>query len=489
MNEPRYCEARQIGRRLVVDGLLELTSPAHLGGSDPASLTDEPILRDHQGSPYVPGTTLAGVLRSDLHGLLGGGAEESEAVGQLFGCRWGKEDEEQSALIVDDAPMSESQRGLTELREGVKIDTRTGTAAKGMKFDREFLPVGTRFRLHFELNLAGDASDSIRQRHFLTVLQRLEQGHISIGARTRRGHGRCRVTEWQYRCYDFSQPGDLLQWLGNDGGVPGNRPIRPLQNARTMQQMAGDLDIPLRPAEHQGTMTVALTLQCAASLLIRSGGYEAGDADAVHLHRVDQDDTGAQIPVLSGTSLGGALRHRALKIANTLAGSPANVRARELVEGLFGLEMEENKKPSASKISIDEAVIEGCPMVLRHARVHIDRWRGSALEHMLLEEDALFGGKMKVYWEVNNPSPEEIGLVLCLVKDLFTGDLTVGGESSIGRGILCGLEGKVHVQDGLAKRVIRLKGDGTGSLAVVGGSPSTDVYFSALCQSLQGGPA
>ena len=489
MSEPRYCEAREIGRRLVIDGFLELTSPAHLGGNDLMNLTDQSILRDHRGSPYIPGSTLAGVLRSDLQALLGGGAQEPEVIAELFGCRWGKEDEEQSALIVDDAPMVETQRGVTDLRDGVKIDAEKGIAAKGMKFDREFLLEGTRFLLHFEVLLPGDSTDSNRQSLFLTALQRLEQGHISIGARTRRGHGRCRASGWQYRLYDFSHPEGLFQWLGNEGGVPDDWPGKTAHNALSVNQMAEILEIHLNPGNPRGTMIVDLTLQCPASLLRRSGGYEAGEADAIHLHRFSQDVTGVKVPVLSGTSLGGALRHRALKIANTLAGDPENGKARQFIEGLFGSEMEDNKRPWASKISIDEAIIEGDPIVLRHARVHIDRWRGSSLEHMLFEEDALFGGKVKVHWEVSNPSTEQIGLVLCLVKDLFTGDLPVGGESSIGRGILCGLEGAVHLADDAGRSVLRLEGNGRGSLAVAEGSPSTDVYFSALHQSLQGGPA
>jgi len=42
--------------------------------------------------------------------------------------------------------------------------------------------------------------------------------------------------------------------------------------------------------------------------------------------------------------------------------------------------------------------------------------------------------------ELRQPEKYEIGLLLLLLKDLWTGDLPVGGTSSIGRGRLQGVE-------------------------------------------------
>jgi CRISPR/Cas system CSM-associated protein Csm3 (group 7 of RAMP superfamily) len=39
---------------------------------------------------------------------------------------------------------------------------------------------------------------------------------------------------------------------------------------------------------------------------------------------------------------------------------------------------------------------------------------------------------------VVNPTDYEVGLLLLLLKDLWTGDLALGGESSVGRGRLKG---------------------------------------------------
>jgi len=195
-----YLNARPINRRLVVNGTLTLCTATHLGGTDSMSLTDQPILRNHRGIPFIPGTTLAGLFRSHLFDALGGGSEETQDVSQLLGCRWGKDNEEQSPLIVEDARMDGNGVVKTELRDGVKIDATTGTAEKHKKFDVELLPIGTRFWLRFELLLKGqEAEDKPVLENFLWLLQQLESGRISLGGRTRRGFGRCKASGWTYQ--------------------------------------------------------------------------------------------------------------------------------------------------------------------------------------------------------------------------------------------------------------------------------------------------
>lgn len=41
---------------------------------------------------------------------------------------------------------------------------------------------------------------------------------------------------------------------------------------------------------------------------------------------------------------------------------------------------------------------------------------------------------IEIVLEIINPKKEEIGLILLNLKDLFTGDIALGGEKSVGRG-------------------------------------------------------
>ena len=151
------------------------------------------------------------------------------------------------------------------------------------------------------------------------------------------------------------------------------------------------------------------------------------------------------MPVLPGTSLAGVLRHRALRIAQTLT---PNGRAKELVDSIFGADMKERPdNPWASRLEVKEAVVENTQTLVQ-TRVKIDRFTGGAYDTALFDEAPVFnpnGGKcvtlelkLRAAREKTAPIDAEIGLLLLLLKDLWTADLPVGGASGVGRGRLRG---------------------------------------------------
>ena len=74
-------------------------------------------------------------------------------------------------------------------------------------------------------------------------------------------------------------------------------------------------------------------------------------------------------------------------------------------------------------------------------RVSIDRFTGGALPTALFNQQPAIGLLETVVTlglRLRAPEPHEIGLLLLLLKDLWTGDLPLGGESSVGRGRLRG---------------------------------------------------
>jgi len=64
---------------------------------------------------------------------------------------------------------------------------------------------------------------------------------------------------------------------------------------------------------------------------------------------------------------------------------------------------------------------------------------------------------VSVELSLREPSEAEIGLLLLLLKDLWTGDLPVGGEAGIGRGRLAGRE--ATLSDNQHKWKLRQEGD------------------------------
>lgn len=407
---------RGIVERIVVTGKLVLETPTHLGNGDAEGPLDMPLLLDPlEGRTLLTGTSIAGALRNylwqqspDFAKLLFGDVTDNESV--------------QSPLIVDDALGNKPE---VELRDGVAIDPRTRTAEAHKKFNIELLAAGTEFPLSFELLVLKDRAADLRQALAL-ALQGLEKGEIHLGKRKRRGFGRCRVTEWQVRRYDMTTPAGLIAWLEYDRSGQ--------QEGNDIAQLLG-VTVTARPRVPLCTLDGEFVVD--GSLLIRSGFGQANAPDFVHLRsrRGDQD-----VPVLSGTSLAGALRARALRIANTLGKN-----GKRVADNLFGYRREENEsqKPlTASRLWVEESIIEN-PLDLVHTRVKIDRFTGGSYPGALFSEQPVFGRlneetTVRIRLTLEKPSDADVGLLLLLLKDLWTGDLPLGGEASVGRGRLRG---------------------------------------------------
>jgi len=244
-----WLESRRIVERIVVEGDLELLTPAHFGSGDTEGPADMSLLRDaYDGSALLPGASIAGALRNYWRERTRGcDAEAKDSY--LFGAKRGAKEEmkgSQSLLIVEDAIGPQPQ---VELRDGVRIDGRARTAKEGKLFDIEVLRVGTRFPLRLELLIPVGQRERLCQNLAL-ALQGFELGEIGLGARKRRGFGRCRVQEWRVWRYDLTAPNGLLAWLAEGRGwqdlpvvpvIEGNSLAEKLGVARTIRTNVTDL--------------------------------------------------------------------------------------------------------------------------------------------------------------------------------------------------------------------------------------------------------
>ncbi|MDW8131691.1 MAG: RAMP superfamily CRISPR-associated protein, partial [Bryobacterales bacterium] len=108
---------RPLTARWVIVGALTLETATHLRG-EPRGAVDMPVLRHPlDGRPLLPGTTLAGALRSALADRLVGfrtrlSDEAKQKIVRLFGCERGEETGAQSPLVVFDA-LGELPRDLS----------------------------------------------------------------------------------------------------------------------------------------------------------------------------------------------------------------------------------------------------------------------------------------------------------------------------------------------------------------------------------------
>lgn len=444
--DPRWLQTRGIAQRIVVTGNLTLLTPARFGGggkTDP--LTDMPLLRDiKENVPLLPGASIAGALRAYLRewdlGYEKPGPNDGNSLAQrLFGevlenvpqneCR-----SLESFLVIEDAY---AETVNTEFRPGVKIDPKTRTVREekegGQLFDMELLEAGTQFPIRIELALPEDERTQNKLKQALAVaLTGFERGETGLGARKRRGFGECEVKDWQVETFDLKTPQGLIAWLEGGPGI-----------TQTGKPVADLLGLPLSP-DNRRRFNLTARLRLETSLLIRSGSGKPDAPDMIHL---TSKRAGKENPILSGTSLAGAIRARALRIANTVIRDEA--RARKLVADLFGPDeikekgkRKKGEEPWASRMVVREREVKGRDDLVQ-TRIKIDRFTGGAYPGALFEQQPVFGGpnsQVCIDIELRNPADAHIGLLLHVLKDLWTGDLPLGGEASVGRGRLKGID-------------------------------------------------
>lgn len=480
---------RPIAKRIIVRGTLILDTPTCLGSGDAEGLTDLILLRDSirqktkdsQGKELegfhalLTGSSIAGALRNYLHEYeknYGRSATRQDLAPKLFGDLFAYKDEKdkseqekiklrekdsQSPLIINDA--ISSKLPVVELRDGVKIKGATGTADEGAKYDLELLEAGTQFPLYFEMLVEKEANEAELKKVLAIALRGLEKGEISLGMKKRRGFGRCKVEKWQVWQFDLRHPKDRIEWLKFDHWT------RELSNKRksfeSIVEALGGISLK-QQIDQRNRLLIHATFKLASPLLIRSGQdliQNKFSPDVVHLH---SQRNGKLHPIVSGTSLAGVLWHRAERIVNTLG------KDLKIVYDLFGKVDENTKEAKASRLVIDESLIENTAQLVQ-SRIAIDRFTGGAYHGALFSEQPIFGiekteeekknkkGKEKskppqkpkhieLKLELRKPKEYEIGLLLLLLKDLWTQDLPIGGTSSIGRGRLQGLEATITWQ-------------------------------------------
>lgn len=454
--------SREITERIHISGQLCLLTPAHFGNGVVRgdALVDMSLLLGEADSlPFIPGTTIAGALRAYLRTRFGGhrATKEPSVLVSLFGPNRGDEDPapDQSLLVIDDAVVArtETQRPLysTTLRDGLRIDPKTNLAFhddqsdSGAKFDLELLEAGTTFDLHVELLATSKHPADELLPWLVQALAGLETGEIRLGLRKRRGFGQVTVKDWRMSRYHLATPSELCAWLE----IPawGHRP-----DAMSTDHVLTLADVGAAAVvDHRRTLRLTATFGLAdSSLLIRSGfGQLNGGADVEHLH--SRNVQGQLKPVIPGTSWAGVLRHRALRIANTVASTAEMGASAQLVDDLFGWtpEFHSDAQGSASRLLVDDSVIEKGHS-LYQTRVRIDRFTGGALDAHLFDEAPVYGlaaTTVTLALQVFDPTKTDIGLLLLLLRDLWTQDLPVGGEASVGRGRLTGQRAELILPD------------------------------------------
>lgn len=226
----------ELRNRYIFTGKLEMLTGLHIGGGKATlSHTDSPVVLTPEGLPYIPGSSLKGVLRSMIEkfvvtlpadlGLHSCGlpteedkdescpsAHQKQIVRerrdlekarrdlchtcQLFGSFLAA-----GRITINDLYLiNDEWSGSTQIRDGVAIDRDKETAKSGAKYDYEVVPSTTVFAMRLMIENATE-----QDLQLISIgLSELVSGFGGVGGLRSRGLGACILTDLKIRYMDLT---------------------------------------------------------------------------------------------------------------------------------------------------------------------------------------------------------------------------------------------------------------------------------------------
>ncbi len=404
---------------ILAKGNVELLTPA-LIGSGRAETTEMDVILDSDQKPFIPATSLLGIMKH--HIKLPG--KDKENLNRFWGYTENQEGY-QSAVSCSDLTCKTGNFKI-KARDGIAIDSKTGMVKEAAKYDYQVIEPGAVFELHLEVMIKQGDDEMFFKQMTSTILNALETGDIAIGAKTNNGLGKIKFTGKGVWEFDLTRDQGVKKWF------------KWLKNKNTPGFPPAELPPPFSLENRAAGFTIEAAFKLKHSFIIKTYSEDPKAPDAVSISSNDKF-------VLTGSSLKGAVRNRGERIINTLK---ENGKKLEILERLFGEADEKTKNKQKGKLRIHETQLNQYTPEL-HTRIKIDRFTGGAMEGALFDSMPLYSGSdpgktFNIRFEVKDFKPYEAGLLLLILKDLWTGDLAVGGEKNVGRGVFQGIEAKIQ---------------------------------------------
>jgi CRISPR/Cas system CMR subunit Cmr4 (Cas7 group RAMP superfamily) len=429
--------------RYIARIVIEAQTPLCVGTGKISMTSDSAVMRDSNGLPCIPGTSIAGVLRHSL----AESTNNKDLVNRIFGFQQ-EQKGHGSTLICSSALMIGANGkvldGLSEvdwlnpfyaqfrnlpIRQHVRINDK-GHTATGGKFDEEIVYKGTRFC--FEVELLSEDEDNVKifEEQLLPLLSTTT---FRLGGGTRKGFGEISVHSITQRYYNLNKSADLEAYLDKSSSLADNF----IGNERS--------NIPTTNAN--GWTLYELELMPKDFVLFGSG-YADEDADMTPVKEqvVEYDEVGEpsmkeQVTLVPATSVKGALAHRTAFYYNQKKGIFAEnsdkSKANEAIKMLFGSEKEDAR---GNVIFSDIYLPKLQDKLFNH--VAIDRFTGGGIDGALYNEKATYANGnslvLKIYVSENVTNHDALDAFESALDDLCTGYLPLGGCTNHGHGIFTG---------------------------------------------------
>lgn len=443
--------------RFLARFVIEAKTPLAVGSGEKDITTDALVATDVNGLPYIPGTAIAGVVRSMI-------GEESAKTFFGYQVPNKKKDGKGSEIIFTEAKILNSKGEVVDglnieaidkdpllkeykelpIRQHARISEK-GVTVKGGKFDEQVVFAGTRFC--FELEMVSDGNN---YSDFESVLSQVNNKTFRIGSGTRCGFGEIEVVEMQRAKLDLSKPNELELYLDKSSNL--SEDWNGWQRDENIEKETLSTD----------WQEYKLSLQPEDFFLFGSGfGDEDVDMTPVKARKVVWEDGEGRLSdkmvLIPATSVKGALSHRVAyhwnKLNEYYAGNPEAKVGKEnfAVKTLFGSEGEKEGEGQLRGNVIFSDIIENRSVkdkILNH--VAIDRFTGGAIDGALFsekttyvkEKDKPFEMTLLVKNEMLSKKDKKnvtVGEALeVALQDICKGMLPLGGGVNRGNGIFTG---------------------------------------------------
>lgn len=400
--------------------VIEAETPLSIGSGEKDLVTDTLVATDSNGLPYIPATSIAGVVRSMMKslGAYNNGVSDKDIVGSLFGFQGSGKNRNKgkgSEIIFTEAKILDSHGhvmdGLCDMdtiasdsllchyatlpvRQHVRI-TNKGTAADKGLFSGQVVFAGSRFCFEIEM-----VSDGQNFTLFESVLTRLRDVSFRLGGGTRDGFGKIRVVDMRTVELDLMNKEALNAYLAKSASLDS-----------VFWKEHGHRTEGLSTAPEASESIIHYRLELRPESFFQFGsGYSDDEADMtpVKAKKVEWTETDSEVTgtltdnlvLIPATSLKGALAHRVAFHWNRLSSRYADdMKAdafekitgsqNEAVRLLFGSEGDGHDMTRGNVIFSDIIQKKAKDKIFNHLK--IDRFTGGGIEGALFSEKAVYG--------------------------------------------------------------------------------------------------
>ncbi|MCH7306287.1 RAMP superfamily CRISPR-associated protein [Acinetobacter sp. NIPH 1869] len=420
----------------------------HTGHGD--TTHDSLVVRDANGLPTLPGTSMAGVLRhqyqnlygkqqaQDLFGFAQGSAGQTSWLNVSWGLVHNSQNQAQEGLLntaqLQDPLLEQLLNQKPIVRQRVRLTDKGVTDGTG-KFDTTLIPAGVRYSTCVSYWCDGSQASQTQWQNFIDLLKNYP---LRIGQGARNGYGLFNII-------------DLYQ---------GHWDLRTVEGRQNYSQR------PRHRSNHQGLEKLALssthsmvqaTLNLQAESNWRIGGGEQylealqdgqriPDLLPMHETKVtwqgSKASIGEQFYLLTASAIKGALRHRVAFHYNCLTGhfvdddSAFETDENPAINKLFGFAKDKDGK--AGVLAFHDIYLQQQQIqVDMHNK--IDRYTGGVITGALFSEAVLWQSQVQIKIDILKPTAQidknaKQALALAL-QDLADGWLPLGASGSRGLGV------------------------------------------------------